>query len=162
MKYLKDSTQLQTRLARAQARADAFGLRTGAAITEHAQSLPHDFVERLRVSRLQAVAARKPAVFAPAGQTAGGVAAMGNGTAAMNGGMPGGFWSNFEDSAFFRFFGPFLPILALVLGFWLMGMQSSGERISEIASVDVAILQDEVPPAAYADPGFAQFMRDNR
>ncbi|MBC7727039.1 MAG: DUF3619 family protein, partial [Microbacteriaceae bacterium] len=32
-------------------------------------------------------------------------------------------------------------------------------RASEVAEVDAAILTDDLPPSAYADPGFAQFLR---
>jgi len=35
-------------------------------------------------------------------------------------------------------------------------------RASEVAEVDAAILTDELPPAAYADPGFVQFLKSDR
>jgi hypothetical protein len=34
-------------------------------------------------------------------------------------------------------------------------------RASEIAAVDAELLTDELPPAAYTDPGFLQFLRSN-
>jgi len=35
-------------------------------------------------------------------------------------------------------------------------------RAKEIAEVDAELLIDDLPPQAYTDPGFAQFVRANR
>jgi hypothetical protein len=35
----------------------------------------------------------------------------------------------------------------------------SDRRATELAEVDAALLTDELPPAAYADPGFLQFLK---
>ena len=35
-------------------------------------------------------------------------------------------------------------------------------RAQEIAEVDVQLLTDDLPPDAFTDPGFAQFLRLNR
>jgi hypothetical protein len=35
------------------------------------------------------------------------------------------------------------------------------KRSNELAEIDVEILTGELPPAAYTDPGFAQFLRVN-
>jgi len=32
-------------------------------------------------------------------------------------------------------------------------------RTDELAEVDSALLTDDLPPAAYTDPGFAQFLK---
>jgi hypothetical protein len=32
-------------------------------------------------------------------------------------------------------------------------------RAKELAEIDAAILTDDLPPAAYTDPGFAQFLK---
>jgi hypothetical protein len=32
-------------------------------------------------------------------------------------------------------------------------------RTDELAEVDAALLTDDLPPAAYTDPGFAQFLK---
>ncbi len=159
MTYQQDFSPLKSRLDQAQARADDFGLRVSAMLTEQSQTLPHDFSERLRAARVQALAARKRPVLAlgTAEQAASAVVSAGGGQAAV-----GGWGSGFENHPIFQKIGPFLPILALVAGFWIMSAQSSEQRIADIAAVDAAILKDEVPPAAYADPGFAQFIRDNR
>ena len=33
------------------------------------------------------------------------------------------------------------------------------ERLNEVAEVDAALLTDDLPPEAYADPGFMQFLK---
>ena len=33
------------------------------------------------------------------------------------------------------------------------------DRTSELAEVDAALLTDDLPPDAYADPGFVQFLK---
>ena len=52
-----------------------------------------------------------------------------------------------------------LPLLALVSG--LMFIQALQQDLAEadIASLDSALLLDELPPDAYTDPGFAQFLK---
>jgi len=35
-------------------------------------------------------------------------------------------------------------------------------RAQELAEVDVALLTDELPPDAFADPGFVQFLKATR
>jgi hypothetical protein len=34
------------------------------------------------------------------------------------------------------------------------------DRANELAEVDSALLIDDLPPAAYADPGFLQFLKN--
>ena len=36
---------------------------------------------------------------------------------------------------------------------------SPGAKNDEVAEVDAAILTDDLPPSAYTDPGFAQFLK---
>jgi hypothetical protein len=52
-----------------------------------------------------------------------------------------------------------LPLLALVSG--LMFIQNLQQDLAEtdIASLDSALLLDELPPDAYTDPGFVQFLK---
>jgi hypothetical protein len=34
------------------------------------------------------------------------------------------------------------------------------DRANELAEIDSALLIDDLPPAAYADPGFLQFLKN--
>ena len=52
-----------------------------------------------------------------------------------------------------------LPILVLAAGLVTIHVVQNERRASEVAEVDAAILTDDLPPSAYADPGFTQFLR---
>jgi hypothetical protein len=52
-----------------------------------------------------------------------------------------------------------LPLVALIAGLMAVSAVQDDRRASELAEVDSALLTDDLPPAAYTDPGFAQFLR---
>lgn len=56
----------------------------------------------------------------------------------------------------------FAPILALVLGLVAIDQLNLAQRIEAAAEIDAALLSDDLPPAAYADPGFAEFLKQPR
>jgi hypothetical protein len=53
-----------------------------------------------------------------------------------------------------------LPLVVLVAG--LVGIEhwAAQEHIAVAADIDAALLSDDLPPEAYADPGFAEFLFD--
>jgi hypothetical protein len=53
-----------------------------------------------------------------------------------------------------------LPLIALVAGLALIQNIMDEDRANELAEVDSALLVDDLPPAAYADPGFLQFLKN--
>ncbi|MEN9670201.1 MAG: hypothetical protein RL018_478, partial [Pseudomonadota bacterium] len=53
----------------------------------------------------------------------------------------------------------FLPLIALVVGLITISVIQNDLRARELAEVDTALLVDDLPPAAYADAGFAQFLK---
>ena len=55
-----------------------------------------------------------------------------------------------------------LPLLALVAGLVVIQQVQTDSRANELAEVDAALLTDDLPPAAYADPGFVQFLKSGR
>jgi hypothetical protein len=52
-----------------------------------------------------------------------------------------------------------LALCMLVFGMLGISEAQSEMRARELAEVDVALLTDELPPAAFADPGFLQFLQ---
>ncbi len=52
-----------------------------------------------------------------------------------------------------------LPAALLVAGFVGIHWWDQQEQTEAAAAVDVALLSDDVPPNAYADPGFAEFLK---
>jgi hypothetical protein len=52
-----------------------------------------------------------------------------------------------------------LPLLILALGFLAIQDTLAERQVRAAAEVDAALLTDDLPPQAYADPGFAEFLR---
>ena len=64
--------------------------------------------------------------------------------------LGGGWWTRI---------GSVVPLIALVAGLITISVLQDEDRASELAEVDSALLTDDLPPAAYTDPGFAQFLK---
>jgi len=129
---------------------DQFGLRIAAQLNSASLELPHDISERLRAARTRAVAARlKPQTRL---QTSTGAIHQ-NGAALLNFGGDEGLniWSRLAS---------LLPLIALVAGLAIIQNLMDDDRANELAEVDSALLVDDLPPAAYADPGFLQFLKN--
>jgi hypothetical protein len=129
---------------------DQFGLRIAAQLNSASLELPHDISERLRAARTRAVAARlKPQIRL---QISAGVVHQ-NGAALLNFGGDEGLniWSRLAS---------LLPLIALIAGLALIQNIMDDDRANELAEVDSALLVDDLPPAAYADPGFLQFLKN--
>jgi len=129
---------------------DRFGLKTASYLSAGAADLPYDISERLRAARFQAVANRKVAKT----QTAGGVVSNGA-SAALT-------WGSDDGLSWWARIGSVLPLIALVVGLLVINSIQSDNRAQELAEVDVALLTDELPPAAFADPGFVQYLKATR
>ena len=126
-----------------------FGLRIAARLSELNRELPHDVSERLRFAREKAL---ERARLARRTELATSVQAVGSGAAAlvsMNGPRPN-WWIKVAS---------LLPLVALVGGFMLIQHIHLHSQITAAAEVDAALLADDVPPAAYSDPGFVEFLK---
>jgi hypothetical protein len=132
-----------------QARTDALGRMIATRLSEGAETLPHDVSERLKAARAQALAKRKIVNL----QTSSDVAISGGELTLNLGGREDGLWNRVAS---------FLPLLALVAGLISIGVMQDELRASEVAEVDAELLTDELPPSAYVDPGFAQYLRVNQ
>jgi hypothetical protein len=152
----------------AEIRQHRLGLRIAARLTAGTADLPHDVLERLRAARERALAHAKRPVIATVPQSAGHATVLGQmGGAAVLGGLGGlghfgtgqgserdgmGWWSHIVSIA---------VALALMAGRVAIARVQGDEHASEVANVDSALLTDDLPPRAYADPGFAQFLKTN-
>jgi len=147
------------------------GLSTGSATDEagrrmarwlhgaEAQLAP-DITERLRFARERAVERARQLRHAPAvvlaGQAwgaVGGLALAGAGASA--GGTGPSSWSG----AWRQKAASFLPLIILALGFWVIQEHLTQAQIDAASEVDAALLSDDLPPQAYTDPGFVEFLR---
>lgn len=135
----------------AQAAADRFALRVAARLSAGTEELPYEISERLRASRMQALAKRKKTpvpvrIAAPVTVVnAGGSATLGRG------GSEGSGWWNALVSA--------VPLMALVVGLVMINIAQDESSANDVAEVDAALLTDDLPPEAYSDPGFVQFLK---
>jgi hypothetical protein len=127
---------------------DRFGRQIAARLDASLPDLPHDISERLRVARLQAMEKYKPALaLAPARSTVvvgGGLAALGRGG---------------DESPFWTRWASLVPLLALIAALFAFQALDNDDVAEELADIDTAILTDDLPPAAYTDPGFAEFLK---
>ena len=127
---------------------DRMGQNLARLLTQASGELPHDLSERLRVARHQALAVRKPEP-APRLQ----LAAQGSSLTLAGPPSEGlGLWS---------ILGSALPLLALVAGLVTVQWLDREQTVSDLAEIDTALLVDDLPPAAYSDPGFMQFLRQS-
>ncbi|MCK6425322.1 MAG: DUF3619 family protein [Burkholderiaceae bacterium] len=145
--------------AEAQALEARFGLRVAAHLHESSACLPHDIAERLRVARQQAVARAQQTTRARAAapvtrpQAQAGTTTLGPSTA---GGLIAGGGDG--DETWWMGLGILLLVLLLVSGLAGIDWWRTQEQIQAAAEVDAALLGDDLPPAAYADPGFSEFI----
>lgn len=128
-----------------------FGLRIGALLNEQAQRTPHDVSERLRVAREQAVARARAARLATATASAPSEVVVGKGRSALLGRQPG--W-------LFRF-ASVMPLVVLIAGLIAIDEWHDRQQIEAAADVDTALLADELPPDAYSDAGFVEFLKQD-
>lgn len=130
-----------------------FALRIGAQLNAAAEELPHDITERLRFARERALVrqlpepAARPARVAEAPLLQTGSATLGLGT------------SDPREGRGWRWLATLLPAAGLLLGLALINEWQWNEQIHEAAEIDAVLLADDLPPQAYSDPGFAQFLK---
>jgi hypothetical protein len=126
-----------------------FGLRVAARLNESAREVPHDVSERLKAARELAL---ERARLARRTDTAAAVHGLGA-TLALGDGPRGGWWLKLASA---------LPLIALVAGFVFIERLHTKSQIDTAAEIDAALLADDVPPDAYSDPGFVEFLKTPR
>ena len=126
---------------------DRFALKTVSYLVSGETDLPHEITERLRAARFQAVAARKIAKT----QTAGQIYIQGSNAALA--------WGSDESGHRWSRIAAFVPMVLLVIGLLFINIIQSDNRAQELADVDIALLTDALPPAAFSDAGFIQFLK---
>ena len=55
----------------------------------------------------------------------------------------------------------FLAIIALLVGMWISFYWHSAQYIAEIEDVDSALLTDDLPPDAFLDKDFFEWLKDD-
>ena len=128
-----------------------FALDVAARLDEAALQVAPDVAERLRFAResaLERARTTRAAVPAQAAQPllqGGGAAALG-----LAGRFAAPWWVKLAST---------LPLFALVAGLLLIQESNRQAQIRAAAEVDAALLSDDLPPSAYSDPGFVEFLK---
>ncbi len=125
---------------------DQLGLNIAARLNDAAHAVPHDISERLKAARELALSKRKVVKLAVATAET----HYGDGSVALHMGA--------ERSSLWARFASFIPLLVLIAGLLAINLYQDEHRTNELAEVDAELLTDVLPPAAYTDPGFAQFL----
>jgi len=127
---------------------DRFGRRVAVRLDAGVAELPYDISERLRAARVQALARRKamPVWLQGAASASGGTLTLGSEPDNL------GFWGRLASA---------VPLVVLAAGLIMINVIQNDRRAQEVAEVDAALLTDDLPPAAYADPGFVQFLKNS-
>ena len=124
-----------------------FASRVASALQARAAALPHDITERLRVAREQAlVHARQQRAQTAAGASVVSRSRGGAGVLAA----PSPWWLKLASG---------FPLAVLLVGLVVIGQWNNHEQVLAAAEVDTLLLADELPPRAYTDPGFGEFLK---
>lgn len=129
---------------------ERFALKATSYLSAGTSSLPYDVSERLRAARMQALASRKIAKTVVASSVVG------------HGGSAAITWGSDDGLNWWSRIGSVVPLIALVVGLLTINSIQNDNRAREVAEVDSALLTDELPPAAFADAGFVQFLKTTR
>lgn len=131
-----------------------FAQRVAAALTEQQVVNPRrDVEERLRVAREQALGRARVATRSAGAPS---VVTTGGGTVALGGpGSP-------EGSPWWLRLSSLLPLALLLAGLLMIDRHYTQSQIEAAAEVDAALLADDLPPEAYRDPGFAEYLKGGR
>lgn len=127
------------------AQAQRIGMALGKALrhAEHAQPLGHDIGERLRIARQQAMAAHQLALLRQQQSS----------TAAA---QPAAR----RAAAWWKRTLALVPLAAVGAGVMFTQGAVSNDGGAEMAQTDTHILAQELPPSAWSDPGFQQFLKN--
>ncbi|MEK8050738.1 DUF3619 family protein [Ideonella sp. DXS22W] len=123
-------------------------MRLTARLSHGAEELPHDISERLRFARERAVAVAQQRRRTESVAQAAPVLVAAGRSAALGG--PPSVWLRMASA---------LPLVMLLVGLVVIQHHHDAEQIAAAAEIDSALLADELPPAAYRDPGFLEYLR---
>jgi len=129
-----------------------FGMLVTARLSEGTEQLPHDVTERLRHARQVALAHRQTASSVQVNAAATGLSPAAT-LSFGSGGKGKSWWTSLTA---------LVPLAALLLGLGLIEHFHVQDQIAAAAEVDAALLSDDLPPAAYSDPGFVEFLKTSR
>ena len=129
---------------------DELGRAIAVRLASPTHSVSHEVAERLKSARMLALEKRRQVAIQTVQVTSH------QGSTAVLGLGGNDAWSLWRKA------GALLPLLALVAGLVTIDYVQDDYHAKELADVDVELLTDDLPPAAFTDPGFAQYLRATR
>lgn len=123
-----------------------FAYRIAARLNERAEALDTDISERLRFAREKAIERAQATRSAEAAH----VVSVGSAATAALG---SGWWVKLASA---------LPLVALAAGLLVIQHLHKQAQISVAAEIDAELLADDLPPSAYSDAGFVEFLKTPR
>lgn len=136
--------------------AEQFAHKLTAHLSMANAELPYVVTERLRAARMQALSVRKrESSPLRVRQTEATSSLLGNADGTLSLGAP------MQDNTpiWLRRLLTALPLVALAGALTFIGIDQDSRATVDIAEVDAALLTSELPPAAYTDPGFQQYLQ---
>jgi hypothetical protein len=127
-----------------------YGLRVAARLSAGLDGLPYDISERLRAARQQAVARRKQPQTVMRLRPASAVSHNGGAATLSFGGDGMSPWGWLATA---------MLTLTLAAGLVIINIVQDDNRTMALADLDTALLTDDLPPEAYAAPGFLQYLK---
>lgn len=138
--------------------AEQFARKVTSHLSAGTTALPYVVTERLRASRVQALSARKrSSTPLRTMQTDAGTSILGNlheGTLSL-----GGTGSQDNTPLWVRRLLTALPLVALIAALAFIGADQDNRATVDVAEVDAQLLTSALPPAAFTDPGFQQYLQ---
>lgn len=125
------------------------GMRVAALLTQQSESADHAISERLRFAREQALSRARAS------------AAQATGAPVLVGSSRGVGLLAAPSQWLFRL-ASVLPLIVLAVGLFAIDEWHDEAMIRAAAEVDTALLGDDLPPDAYSDPGFVEFLKTPR
>lgn len=122
---------------------DQFGNRVSTRLNLGLVAIHPDIAERLRIARQSAIEKRRVVIMKDAASVC-----MPNGSGHLT---LGSGWQTRLSGA--------ISLLLLTAGLLVVSEFGDEQRAHELADIDTELLSDELPPAAYVDPGFARYLQ---
>ncbi len=152
---MNQTTTLHIPLSTRAGLEERFAARLASALTEYqASAMPADIDARLRFAHDRAVAAARLAQA----QHASTPAVLGSSGGAAVLGVAGGP----SDAPWWLRLGSLIPFAVLLGGLLLIDNHYMRTQIDAVVEVDAAILADALPPEAYRDQGFVEYLKSAR
>jgi hypothetical protein len=126
------------------------GKRIASFLDQGNQQLSYEITERLRASRTRAIASRRSTQFE--------LKHADDAQIQPNGSLRMPFPSKARD--IFSLIVSFIPLICLAAGLMLLYEFHNDQTALELAEIDSALLADDLPPQAYTDPAFVDFLKN--